>query len=245
MRYPQLNATPIEYVDYSWNPITGCLEGCPYCYARGTANKRVRKIYLANPNVLAGDPADVFAPRFWPDRMATPKGNRKSSAIFVVDMGDLFGIGVPPKIINQVIQVAFECPQHDFLFLTKQPHRLRQFAFPPNAWVGCTATNERQLENAYSGLVDLKADHRFISFEPLLERLPTTWLEPIANIVDWFIIGAQTKPTIKPDPVWLLEMECLAQKHSVPIFYKDTLIERGIREWPKDYRKGVRDALEI
>lgn len=31
--------TKIDWCDSSWNPVTGCLHGCEYCYARGIANQ--------------------------------------------------------------------------------------------------------------------------------------------------------------------------------------------------------------
>ena len=31
--------TKIDWCDASWNPVTGCLHGCEYCYARGIANR--------------------------------------------------------------------------------------------------------------------------------------------------------------------------------------------------------------
>lgn len=31
--------TKIDWCDTSWNPVTGCLHGCEYCYARGIANR--------------------------------------------------------------------------------------------------------------------------------------------------------------------------------------------------------------
>ena len=50
-----MNRTTIEWVKnpdgtqgYTWNPITGCLNGCPYCYARKLANGRLKQRYLAN-----------------------------------------------------------------------------------------------------------------------------------------------------------------------------------------------------
>lgn len=34
-----MNKTKIEWCDSSWNPVTGCLHGCPYCYAERIANR--------------------------------------------------------------------------------------------------------------------------------------------------------------------------------------------------------------
>lgn len=34
-----MQKTKIEWCDSSWNPVTGCLHGCQYCYARGIANR--------------------------------------------------------------------------------------------------------------------------------------------------------------------------------------------------------------
>ena len=49
-----MNRTKIEWVKnpdgsqgYTWNPITGCLNGCEYCYARKLANTRLKERYLA------------------------------------------------------------------------------------------------------------------------------------------------------------------------------------------------------
>lgn len=38
--------TKIDWADATWNPITGCLHGCEYCYARRIAERfRAREIY--------------------------------------------------------------------------------------------------------------------------------------------------------------------------------------------------------
>lgn len=34
-----MNQTKIEWCDCTWNPVTGCLHGCPYCYARRIATR--------------------------------------------------------------------------------------------------------------------------------------------------------------------------------------------------------------
>lgn len=28
-----MNKTKIDWADYTWNPVTGCLNTCEYCYA--------------------------------------------------------------------------------------------------------------------------------------------------------------------------------------------------------------------
>lgn len=44
-----MEKTKIDWCDSSWNPVTGCLHGCEYCYARGIAERfRGRKGYELN-----------------------------------------------------------------------------------------------------------------------------------------------------------------------------------------------------
>ena len=119
-----MNKTKIEWVKnpdgspgYSWNPITGCLNGCEYCYARKLANTRLRERYLANQNISPVqtegpgyytsklvDSLDPFYPRFWEDRMKQlNQGYKRNKGIFVCDMSDLFGIGVPEEWARRVL----------------------------------------------------------------------------------------------------------------------------------------------
>ena len=78
----KMNKTDIEWTDFTWNPVTGCLHGCPYCYARGTA----RRFY---------PPGIGFSPHFWSERLSKPGRRKKPAKIFVSSMGDLFGDWVP------------------------------------------------------------------------------------------------------------------------------------------------------
>lgn len=34
-----MNKTKIDWCDSTWNPVTGCLHGCEYCYARGITKR--------------------------------------------------------------------------------------------------------------------------------------------------------------------------------------------------------------
>jgi len=265
-----LNRTPIEWVlnpdrspGYTWNPITGCLNGCNYCYARTIANGRVKKLYLANENLApsqfgtinlaANEIYDPFYPRFWPERLKSRKqgfGDYMSGAfqkgIFVCDMSDLFGIGIPEEWTRRVLQRIKEKNNHRFYLLTKQPQNLAKFSpFPDNCWVGVSATNNTSLDKAMLGLADIVASKRYVSFEPLL--LPVNFSDEDAELFDWVIIGALTgtyqrlieiarkypnltltktkgcKWTLQPKIEWVREIVEACDKSGVKVFLKDSL----------------------
>lgn len=223
-----------------WNPITGCLNGCEYCYARKLANGRLKKSYLANENVskvkicgsgeldkseLDKSLTDPFYPRFWEERLEDlivhPK---KRKGIFVCDMGELFGDWLPREWQDKIFRVIRAHPQHRFYLLTKQPQNLIKFSpFPYHCYVGVTATNQEQYLAAtrWKGLDGVKASVKYISFEPLLESIQPS--EYRLKSVNWVIIGAQTKPYKPPKIEWVEEIEEAARKAGVVIFEKDNL----------------------
>ena len=43
-----MDKTKIDWADASWNPVTGCMHGCEYCYAR-----MICVIKLAQAGVLS------------------------------------------------------------------------------------------------------------------------------------------------------------------------------------------------
>ncbi|KKL96447.1 hypothetical protein LCGC14_1844400 [marine sediment metagenome] len=214
-----MNKTPIEWAlnpdgsqGYTWNPITGCLNGCAYCYARKLANTRLKERYLANTNVADAtrrlhDPnsslwdrvtTDPFYPRFWKSRFWDVCAKQKPSGIFVCDMGELFGDWIPFEWQDRIFDIIKTCPQHRFYLLTKQPQNLAKFSpFPDNCWVGVTATNHLQAIKGMNYFKDVQAKIKFMSFEPLLADIgfsDTRWFKAnqIIKSLDWLIIGALT-----------------------------------------------------
>ena len=246
-----MNKTKIEWVKnpdgtqgYTWNPITGCLNGCEYCYARKLANTRLKERYLANGNVAPPDMEkertkletletigklvyDSFHPRFWEDRLKDPiKGYKRNKGIFVCDMSDLFGIGVPEEWTRRVLDVMkhpWLSPTR-FYLLTKQPQNLAKFSpFPDNCWVGVTATDSDMFDTAFRALMRITAKVKYISFEPLLDWTRTEGLiNPIKHL-DWVIIGAQTKPYKPPKIEWVQEIVEAADRAGVKVFLKNNL----------------------
>ena len=156
-----MNRTKIEWVKnpdgtqgYTWNPITGCnnqidgmCQGGNFpCYAYRLANGRLKQRYLANKNTATDnydEDSYPFYPRFWEERyldMTTQRIRKhcvSPRGIFVCDMSDLFGIGIPESWTRQVLEVCRNKSRHRFYLLTKQPQNLAKFSpFPDNCWVG-------------------------------------------------------------------------------------------------------------
>ncbi|MBA7703726.1 hypothetical protein ES703_112519 [subsurface metagenome] len=240
-----LNRTPIEWVKnpdgtqgYTWNPITGCLNGCPYCYARKLANGRLKSRYLANKNLApfpsldysdnpqSYPPNNPFYPRFWEDRLLQIQNAPKNSGIFVCDMSDLFGIGIPEDWTEDVLSEISLCEDCRFYLLTKQPQNLPKWSpFPSNCQVGITATNYTMLAYALEYLKGIQASVKYVSLEPMLERMNIPLLDKVfINCgIKQVIIGAQTKPTVMPKIEWVEEIEAAARKAGIAIFEKDNL----------------------
>jgi len=218
-----------------WNPITGCLNGCEYCYAHRLANGRLKQTYLANKNIanviqnstseVMKGLADPFYPRFWPERLLEPTDNQRPRGIFVCDMSDLFGIDIPTEWTELVMLQIKRCPQHRFYLLTKQPQNLIKFSpFPSNCYVGVTITCREAAHIANFYLPEIKAGVKFISFEPLLDDVMQylyTW--NLIRSCNWIIIGSQTKPLKLPQKIWVDEIIEAADKSSIPVFLKDNL----------------------
>lgn len=112
-----MNKTKIDWCDSTWNPVTGCLHGCEYCYARGIANRFSshgdkwddRKIHVLDEKVYApeeerSEPYPYgFVPTLHRYRLNEYQ-NRKARNIFVCSMADLFGDWVPDSWIYEVFE---------------------------------------------------------------------------------------------------------------------------------------------
>ena len=252
-----MNKSKIDWCDYTWNPVTGCLNGCEYCYARKIANRFSG--YLPNENydwkvdllknlmVLCGIQARKqkdgkivpapypfgFDPTFHKYRLDEPQKLKKPSNIFVCSMADLFGDWTPESWIQEVFKACEKAPWHNYLFLTKNPKRYAEFAgvkilpIDENFWYGTTKTDT---DDPYFWS---KHHHTFISFEPLLS-VPPRFLPR----VDWVIVGQQTNPTVKPKDEWVQWIIDEYGIDNIPVFIKRPLYERfPIQEYPKELLK--------
>ena len=242
-----LNKTRIEWVrnpegtkGYTWNPVTGCLHGCAYCYARNISNRfegtTLKRKFIEDTQVeqvIDGvtkefllDDHPGFYPTFWCSRLIDPILTKKSSTIFVGSMADLFGKWVPSMWIERVLNTVKKCPQHIFLFLTKNGSRMCEegdVLDTKNAWYGQTCTGK-----PISPVWDIPNGRHFLSFEPLLGD----WIPDLRGLhVNWVIVGSlnHNGRAIHPNnggtkKAWALKVIAEAEKASKPIFIKSELL---------------------
>jgi protein gp37 len=224
-----MNPTAIEWCDYSWNPLTGCLHGCKYCYARKIAIR------------FAGTKAwpNGFEPTFHQERLNDPLTTKKPSAVFVGSMTDIFGAWNDPRVIADIFGILARAKQHTFILLTKAPENIDRFLsgvnFPGNVWIGVSVEDQSTVYRIDTMLKSAKQIRKFISFEPLLGPIDYD-LTGIGGV----IIGPRTKPPnlITQEMVEPIFNAAL-KAGNIPVFCKDKMPEwaKVRRELPWAVRK--------
>lgn len=282
-----MEKTRIDWCDSTWNPVTGCLHGCEYCYARGIAKRfggwnftpgmaRINvsddktyiypgKDYYGEVNETEyGIVADItnpflnergkcaypfgFTPTFHRYRLNEYIG-KNGRNIFVCSMADLFGSWVPDGWIEAIFEACKKAPQHNYLFLTKNPGRYieletdRRLPWADNFWFGSSVT---QLSDRYTWFTEKKF-HWFLSVEPILEGLGP--MDADAPKPEWVIIGAETgqrKDKVVPEKAWIESLLEECRQYGIPIFMKSSLSEiwgeQLIQEFPEGLRRNGKDT---
>lgn len=267
-----MRKSKIEWCEYTWNPVTGCYHNCPYCYAKTLTNrfggdirlnlndpqgKKIRTgitpLYLLPEQFIGANGKKVafpfgFAPTLHEYRLNWLENLKTGARVFVCSMADLFGSWVPTDWILKVFSACEDNPRHQYLFLTKNPHRYRELLneefLPqnPNMWFGYSVTKNGCMT------FNSEAHKTFISVEPLLEDITdglfSTDAGPAAN---WVIIGAETgqrKGKVIPKIEWVERILKHCDKHGIPVFMKDSLIsvvgeENMRREFPAEMQQEV------
>lgn len=242
---PTFNETPgsgISWASWSWNPVTGCLHGCNYCYARELAtSERLKTAYPVG-----------FTPLFHHERLdapantVIPERHRDDPAyrrVFVCSMADLYGRWVPDEWIQQVHTSMLASPQWEYLLLTKFPARYVGLDMPPNGWVGTSVDEQKRVriaEDAFRNIDGVAV--KWLSLEPLLEPLEFTDL----SMFDWVVIGAQTEtrqptgivPAFAPDYDWVHRIYAQAREAGCMVHFKPNLITNPGMRWPNEYPRA-------
>ena len=217
-----MDKTKIEWADSTWNPITGCRHKCPYCYARGIANRFVSRkgCHLVEPETykLGDDGSETyeineqpyyvddetgkqfrcayphgFVPTIHRYRMGEYRDKKRQRNIFVGSMSDVFGEWVPDRWIREVFNACEKAPQHNYLFPTKNPRRYMELHH----------YGELPLrDNMWYGTTVTDPDTEYMGQDGHYEFHTFLSVEPIladfgelsekSYIPEWIIVGAET-----------------------------------------------------
>ncbi len=231
-RGPTLNPTN-EHVGWTlWtlNPTTGCTWDCPFCYAREIAELRYPQ---------------GFAPTVHPERLLAPANTRIPEAlrddpaarrVFLGSQTDWMDPSFGDDVIQAELDMCRANPEWEFLTLTKQPARLKDFEFPPNVWVGVTVTRQGQVRAMEEALAEVEAAVRWVSFEPLHGSVALSRPE----LIDLFVIGAERKTAQRKsvkatEAAWVDALRLQARAVGAAVWEKDNL-RVHLREMPEPRR---------
>jgi protein gp37 len=235
----------ISWCDHTFNPWIGCSKvspGCANCYAEALMDHRYHRVTWGKgqPRSLTSDD-NWKQPGRW-SRKAIADGIRPR--VFCGSLCDWLDDEVPVEWLARLLCVIVLNPNIDWLLLTKRPQnwrlRMEQVAalktddflissapeiakawlsgIPHhNAWIGTTVENQEMANIRIPELAAIPARIRFLSCEPLLERVSLFWFKSI----HWVIIGGESGGSARPfDIERLYHLLDQCQQQGIPVFVK-------------------------
>jgi protein gp37 len=235
----------IEWCDSTFNPVTGCLHDCPYCYARGIATrfggcdlapdgKTEKQIITLTERLKVTTKAGAvhnaaypygFTPTMHEYRLKDPSTRGFGEIVFVCSTADLFGWWVPDEWITKVFDACKAAEGHRYLFLTKNPQRYVQLESKgllpelDTFWYG--STMDRLMADVFKS----NRHNTFVSMEPILEPFPYP-SSPEALRDNWIIMGAETgnrANKVVPERGWVEPYVNFCKENNIPVFMKDSM----------------------
>jgi len=179
-----MGKTTISWTDFSWNIARGCTKvdsDCLFCY-----------MYRESFNNTRFNPLEVVKTK---TVFNLPLKLKEPSKIFTCSLTDFYHEGCD-SFRNEAWDIIRQCPQHIFQILTKRPERIEDntpadLLRADNIWFGTSVGSQIGMQRIYDLLkVDCKT--RFISFEPLHERIDMNLDLLDLMKIHWAIIGGES-----------------------------------------------------
>lgn len=188
--------TGIKWCRCTFNPIWGCQEvspGCDGCYARTWAKRTGWDVWGRDA------PRRTFGEEHWGDPLKWDAEAAAAGELWTVFCGSMCDVMEDHPVWATERPKLFDLwrstPHLIWLALTKRPGNFRRFLPPdwgrgyPNVWLG-TTVEDRKRKTRISELAAVPARRRFLSMEPLIERVDLT-PEDLASL-DWVIVGGES-----------------------------------------------------
>ena len=211
--------TAIAWTDHTFNPWWGCVNvspGCDHCYAETFAKRTGHDVWGKD----AG--RRFFGDKHWAEPL------KWEGRVFCASMADVFEPN--PMLVDErqrLWDLIERTPRLTWQLLTKRPEWVKSMVptewwrdWPENVWIGTTVEDRVWANIRIPRLLDIPANIRFLSCEPLLGRVTLyPWIT--GGGIQWVICGGESGPHHRPlhlPDARLLRAECEAE--GVPFFFK-------------------------
>lgn len=246
-----MGRSKIPYIDYVFNPVTGCSgKGCAVresCYARRMVEGRFKAIHREKIQGFATEyDYDPYFSKvlFHPDRLNEPLKRKKPTVYGVGFFGDLFDEQVSFETLGDIFQAMLAASRfHTFILLTKQIQRAVHFfqwestmtgegcSLADNMWTGTTVNTQAEADERIPELLKVPGK-KWISLEPLLGPVD---LQGCLVGISLCVVGGESGKNARPmHPDWCRSIRDQCAAAGVPYYHK----QNG--EWiPYDSRIGT------
>lgn len=262
-----MNESQIEWTRWVWDFLRGCSRaspGCENCYAEryayrfsgaGLSFEGLTRLSKKGEPRWTGEVRALARALRKPlafERQAAREGVR--SRVFVNSKSDTFHARAPRALQRDAYAVMEDCPHLDFLVLTKRPESMLAFEderwaararrrgqAPTNIWHGTSVENQEWFDKRAPLIAQSRAAIRFLSIEPLLERIDMrpvlaasgsgTWYER-GSAIDWVIVGGESgarRRVRKTDIAALESIVAQCDEFGIPVFVKQL---GTMQQWP-------------
>ena len=190
--------------------------------------------------------AGIKPPKLIKSRLNDPIKLKRPALIGVQFMGDLFNKDIDWPIIDKVFYACHKADWHTYVFLTKRieaawyyfdspiyedQSRPRRMFLSDNIYFGTSVENQEMANKRIKILLQIQAAVRFVSVEPMLERV--NLVKPVVKStitvagdyfskwINWIVCGAETGPRARPMKLeWARDLRDQCKVAGVPFFFK-------------------------
>lgn len=254
-----MNRSRLEWADFAWAPITGCMRECTACVPRKRAfcaSIDVRH-HITDPRCKGDKDARLFELEepfssgrniialpfgFFPTRHRYRDDNpgliKVSRRFLVGHMGDMFGEWVPDKWIEEVFESCARYPYHRYMFITKTPWRYEalwragKLPVRSNYWYGTV------LENSQDTAFNAHGVNSFALIEPVSGSFANPAGHTQLRNVSWVVLSAESGRAAineRMQAVWAKEIVEIAAANSTPVFVRNNLRDQWLPDAPQEY----------
>lgn len=195
--------------------------GCRNCYAARFAARNLHHKFKGLTKTVGGRPTFNGTVRWNWEAWEGRHGWRKPRNVFVCSQSDLCHGKICTPLLGTVFAAIGNLPQHRFFILTKRPARLLKphITIPDNCWVGVSVEDKRRAHERLPILRNIRAAHKFVSFEPLLNGIGI--IPKRLLTYQWAIVGGESGPGARPmHEAWLWNLLGCHERAGIPVYVK-------------------------